>query len=189
MLLPRLAAVAVAAAFLLMPALAQEDAVGIPGPIVFEDVEFGLAWTSNPEPTYFKQEYLPEGEELESYEQMFLIDVLTEGATPEQAAGQMAAALEQRKADDPVVNFELIANEATGEYIIDFILSDSSTGITIIEWNAYRYVPHGEGLTLFAISRRGYDDGATAFIQGLAEWRTGTIDALASMELPEIALD
>ncbi len=169
--------------------MAQEDAVGVPGPIVFEDVEFGLAWTSNPEPTYFKQEYLPEGEELESYEQMFLIDVLTEGATPEQAAGQMAAALEQRKADDPVVNFELIANQATGEYIIDFILSDSSTGITIIEWNAYRYVPHGEGLALFAISRRGYDDGATAFIQGLAEWRTGTIDALASMELPEIALD
>jgi hypothetical protein len=172
-----------------MPVAAQEDTVGIPGPIAYEGTEFVLAWTSNPSPTYYKQEYLPEGEAVESYSQMFMVDVLTEGATPESAAADMIAGLDQRKAEDPVVNYAMVANEATGELILDFLLSDTSTGAVIVEWNAYRYVPFGDGLMLFAISRRGYDDAASDFIRELADWRPVAIQALAEMELPEVVLD
>jgi hypothetical protein len=185
----RLVALAVAAAALVMPAHAQEDAIGILGPITFEETVFTLAWTSHPTETYYKQEYLPKGQAPESYAEMFMIDVLTEGATPESAAADMIAGLEQRKAGDPVVNYDMVANDATGELILDFLLSDTSTGTVIVEWNAYRYVPHGDGLALFAISRRGYGDDATGFIGDLAEWRTSSIEALATMELPEVLLD
>lgn len=187
--LSRLAAAAILAAALVIPALAQEDAVGIPGPIVFEDTAFALAWTSQPSQTYYKQEYLPEGEALESYAQMFMIDVLVEGATPESAAADMIAGLEERKSGDPVVNFAMVANEAAGELILDFLLSDTSGDTVIVEWNAYRYVPYGEGLALFAISRRGYGDDATGFIRELSGWREGSIAALAEMALPEVVLD
>jgi len=189
MSLLRLAATALMAATLVAPAMAQEDAVGVPGPITFEETEFALAWTSNPSEGYYKQEYLPEGDMLEGYSQMFMLDVLVEGATPESAAAEMVAGLEQRKASDPVVNFDMISNEATGELILDFLLSDSSSGTVVVEWNAYRYVPYGDGLALFAISRRGYGDDASAFIKGLADWRTGSILALAQMELPTVTLD
>ena len=189
MSLHRLAAIAIAAAALLIPAFAQEEALGVPGPIVFEDDTFELAWTSHPSETYYKQEYLPAGEAVESYSQMFMIDVLTEGATPQGAAADMIAGLEQRKGSDPVVNFDIIANEATGEYILDFLLSDASTGKLIVEWNAYRYVPRGDGLMLVGISRRGYDDAATGFIADLKDWRNSSIEALATMELPEVTLD
>lgn len=185
----RLAAAVFAAAALLTPVAAQEEALGIPGPIVFEQTTFELVWTSHPNEAYYKQEYLPAGETLESYTQMFMIDVLVEGATPETAARNMIAGLEQRKATDPVVNFDMIANEATGELILDFLLSDSSTGDVIVEWNAYRYVPRGDGLALYAISRRGYGEEASGFIASLADWRTSSIEALAVMELPEVALD
>jgi hypothetical protein len=189
MLVPRLAALVVVAASLLTPVMAQDEALGIPGPIVFEDTTFDLAWTSHPSDTYYKQEYLPAGETVEAYSQMFMIDVLVEGATPESAAADMIAGLKERQASDPVVNFDMIANEATGELILDFLLSDTSSGAVIVEWNAYRYVPHGDGLALFAISRRGYDDDASDFIGRLAEWRTRSIEALAAMELPEVVLD
>jgi hypothetical protein len=189
MLLPRLAVTMIATAALLAPALGQDDALGIPGPIVFEDTAFELVWTSHPTETYYKQEYLPAGEAVESYSQMFMVDVLVEGATPESAAADMIAGLEQRKASDPVVNYDMIGNEATGELILDFLLSDASTGTVIVEWNAYRYVPFGDGLALFAISRRGYDDDASAFIGRLADWRTSSIQSLATMELPKVALD
>ena len=186
---PRLAAVTFAIAALATSALAQEDVLGIPGPITFEDTAFALAWTSQPTEAYYKQEYLPEGQAAESYAEMFMIDLLTEGATPESAAADMIAGLEQRKAGDPVVNYAMVANDATGELILDFLLSDTSTGTIIVEWNAYRYVPYGEGLVLYAISRRGYDDAASGFIGGLAEWRSGSIEALATMELPAVLLD
>lgn len=185
----RLTATVLAAAALLMPATAQEEALGIPGPIVFEETTFDLAWTSHPSETYYKQEYLPTGEAVENYSQMFMIDLLVEGANPEAAAADMIAGLEQRKASDPVVNFDMIANEATGELILDFLLSDSSTGTVIVEWNAYRYVPYGDGLMLVGISRRGYGDEASGFIADLADWRTSSIEALAVMELPEVVLD
>lgn len=179
---------AVAFLALATPALAQEEALGIPGPIVFEGTEFELAWTSHPDATYYKQEYVPAGEAVESYAQMFMVDVLTEGQTPEGAAAGMIAGLEERKATDLAVNYDMIENEATGELILDFLLSDASTGTVIVEWNAYRYVPFGDGLALFAISRRGYGDETTSFIQGLANWRQSSIEALATMELPEIAI-
>lgn len=189
MQLRRLAVTVAAAAVLLMPVMAQEEALGIPGPIVFEETSFELAWTSHPAETYYKQEYLPAGEALESYTQMFMIDLLVEGANPEAAAADMIAGLEQRKSSDPLVNFDMIANEATGELILDFLLSDTSTGTVIVEWNAYRYVPYGDGLMLVAISRRGYDDDASGFIASLGDWRTSSIEALAVMELPQVVLD
>lgn len=185
----RLAVAMLAAAAMVLPAMSQEDALGIPGPIVFEESTFELAWTSHPTETYYKQEYLPVGEALENYTQMFMIDLLVEGANPEAAAADMIAGLEQRKASDPVVNFDMIANEATGELILDFLLSDSSTGHVIVEWNAYRYVPHGEGLMLVGISRRGYGDEASGFIARLADWRNSAIESLAVMELPKVVLD
>lgn len=169
--------------------VAQEDAVGVPGPFVLEGVSFELAWTSHPTETFYKQEYLPEGQSVESYEQMFMLDVLTNGVSAGQAAGTMVDGLKQRQANDPVVNFALIENEATGEIILDFLLSDSSSGTVIVEWNAYRYVPLENGVAMFGISRRGYDDGATEFLKGLKSWRMGTIEALAALELPEVVVE
>ena len=188
----RLAAAAIVSIGLVGSAVAQEEMLGIPGPITFEGTDFELAWTSHPSPTYYKQEYVPAGEAVESYIQMFMVDVLTDGQTPESAAAAMIAGLDERKANgDPVVNYDMISNEETGELILDFLLSDTSSGNIIVEWNAYRYSPSadGTGLTLFAISRRGYsEEGATEFLGALTSWRQTTIQELAVMELPPITL-
>lgn len=192
MLSSRLAAVVAVSLACAFPAMAQEEMLGIPGPITFEGTEFELAWTSHPSPTYYKQEYVPAGEAVESYIQMFMVDVLIDGQTPESAAAAMIAGLEERKANgDPVVNYDMIANEETGELILDFLLSDASSGNIIVEWNAYRYSPtaDGTGLTLFAISRRGYsEEGATQFLEALTSWRETSIQELAVMDLPPITL-
>lgn len=184
----RSAAAVIVSLALAAPALAQSEALGIPGPILFEETAFELAWTSHPVGTYYKQEYVPAGETVERYSQMFMIDVLTEGQTPEGAAAAMIAGLDQRKATDLSVNYDLIENKATGELILDFLLSDASSGTVVVEWNAYRYVPYGDGLALYAISRRGYGDEATPFVSSLGDWRQSAIEALATMELPEIVL-
>ena len=52
MKLPHLAVLAAVSIALATPVAAQDDAIGAPGPIVFEDVSFDLAWTSNPTETY-----------------------------------------------------------------------------------------------------------------------------------------
>lgn len=171
------------------PVLAQEEAIGVPGPIVFEGTSFDLAWTSHPMDTYYKQEYVPAGQMVESYAEMFMVDVLTQSPTPHETVAAFAAELDKRKETDPLVNYAILENPDTGEVIFDFLLSDTSSGSIIVEWNAYRYTPLGDGLSLFAISRRGYDeDGAKSFLAQLPEWRAASINALAALELPEISI-
>lgn len=182
-----LALVAMSAA-LALPAFVQEDVLGAPGPLTFEGTEFALSWTGAAE-VEAVQEYLPAGQTLESYDEMFIIRTATTSNTPLVAAQNMAAGLEERRGTDPVVNYDLIENEATGEVVLDFLISDSSSGTVVVEWNAYRYLPLDGGIVGYAISRRGYgDDGAKAFLTGLKDWRQGSISALATMDVPEVAI-
>jgi len=189
-MLRHLLAVAAVIGFSCAPGVAQEDAVGVPGPIVFEEETFDLVWTSHPTETFYKQEYVPAGQTVEAYDQMFMIDVLVDGPMPDVAANSMVQSLTERKATDPVVNFEIIKNEATGEVILDFTLSSDDGQTLIVEWNAYRYAPVDGGLAMFAISRRGYDDdGAADFLMNLKTMRPNAIQALAEMELPEVVVE
>ena len=189
MRLLQLLALATLSLTLASPLLAQEEAIGVPGPIVFEGTSFELAWTSHPTDTYYKQEYVPGGQVVEAYAEMFMVDVITAGQTPQQAVAGFTAELDKRKATDPLVNYSVLENPETGEMLFDFLLSDSSSGTLIVEWNAYRYTPLGDGLSLFAISRRSYgEDGAKSFLAQLPDWRQASINALAELELPEISL-
>ena len=112
------------------------EALGVPGPIDFLGDSYTLSWTSHPTPDYFKQEYLPEGQQSDSYAAMFMLDALTSESTPQGAANTQMAGLDERKASDPMVNYNQISNPDTGEVILDFLLSDDSGPAPILEWNA-----------------------------------------------------
>jgi hypothetical protein len=171
------------------PVIAQQDLLGLPGPINFQDRAFELAWSSQPSETYVKHEYVPAGQSVETFEDMFLVEAVAGPLTPIEAARSQVQSLEARRGTDPVLNYELLENEGTGEVMLDFLTSDLSAE-PIVEWNAYRYVPLDDGgVGLFAISRRGYgEEGAKAFLQGLGTTRSESIAALAAYAVPPITL-
>lgn len=173
------------------PAAAQNDAtdrLGVPGPIAFEGTDYALAWTSQPSDSYFKQEYVPAGQQPQSYTDMFMVEAVTSGVTVENAVLAQIGMLDQRQGSDPVVNYDIIRNDATGEIILDFLVSDLNADPIVIEWNAYRYasLEDGDGVALYAISRRGYGDEARTFLEGLGGWRMATINALAQLDVPAV---
>ncbi|WP_119268950.1 hypothetical protein [Taklimakanibacter deserti] len=178
-----------------LPAASQgadkTDRLGVPGPVSFEGQNYVLAAAAHPQPNYFKQEYLPAGQGPDSYTHMFLIETMTEGAAPNDAAASQIAMLNERKAKgDPLVNHEVKFNDATGEIFLDFLISGSSNGQVVVEWDAYRYVPiKGEkpGVILYGISRRAYGETeGRAFLSGLKEQRPNTLKTLTSFDVPEI---
>lgn len=190
----RLRSLAVAGAFLACltgGALAQpddaSDRLGVPGPVSFAGTDYALAWSAKPFTGYFKQEYLPQGESLQSYMQMFIIEAMTSVSLEDAVAAQIGK-LKQRKDNDPIVNYEVVRNDRTGEIILDFVMSGNSDGKLVVEWNAYRYIRmEGDGVGLFAISRRGYGDEARDFLSGLANSRADTINALAQFKTPTLS--
>lgn len=155
----------------LFPSAAQSDLLGVPGPISFQGKDYALAWTSQPSAGYVKQEYVPDGQDVELYQDMILAEAVSGELTPMDAAAAQIQSLEARGGSDPVLNYDLIQNEATGEVLLDFLISDLSADPVVVEWNAYRYraLDAGAGVALIGISRRSYgEDGATSFMPAWA---------------------
>lgn len=171
-------------------AMAQvKDMMGIPGPITVGDTSYALAWSAQPQPHYTKQEYLPAGQTLPMYQQMLLVERV-DGVAVMDAVKAQVEMLNKRKGSDPLVNMDVIENKASGEALLDFIVSSKDTnGEFIVEWNAYRYAPfkgNSNGVLLFGVSHRAYgNDNAKAFLTNLKALRGTTIQALTQASVPE----
>lgn len=167
------------------------DHLGLPGPISFAGADYHLAWSSRPTDHYIKQEYLPPGQVAQRYHSMVLIEVLSGAVTPATAAAAQMAMLNDRRDSDPLVNMEMIQNPATGEYLLDFLVSArDEAGEIVVEWNGYRYgtALDGQGnpaTILFAISHRAYGAAAAqSFLEGLRAFKAAQIATLAAMPMP-----
>lgn len=192
----RLAAAALVAVSLAAPpVLAQQvtDHLGVPGPIVFDGADYLLSWSSQPNAQYTKQEYVPAGQSPETYDSMILVEFLAADATPLAMATAQMNMLSERKATDPLVNMDMMQNDATGEVLLDFIVSSKDgNGEYIVEWNAYRYASAEttNGVTgglLFGISHRAYgNEAAKNFLGTLKDFKRGQVQALATTILPKL---
>ncbi len=165
------------------------DYLGIPGPIEFAGTPYRLAWSAKPAANYTKHEYLPQGQQPASYLDMVIIELLTSGLGVAEVVKSQVQSLEQRRGQDPLVNYQLLQNPNNSQVVLDFLISDQRSGTLTVEWNAYRYVPvampnGSQAVLLFAISRRHYGDNASAFLKALKTRRTADIDALVKHVLP-----
>lgn len=171
-----------------------EDFLSVPGPLSFEGRDFELAWSSHPNAGFYKQEYVPSGQSPESFDEMMIIDVLVSDIQLSEALNSKVKELSSRKSSDPYVNYDVIENPNTGEYILDFLVSNSNGGAAdVVEWNAYRYVKlrdksDKDGVLLIAISRRGYRDGIDDFLGRLKTERPESIKALSSFDVPSVSI-
>jgi len=172
-------------------AQAQSAADAPAARIQFADVTYHLAWRSDPDPDYSKFEYLPQDQELPTYRNMLLLERLSNGMTVEDVVNHQVDFLTERAQTDPVVQHRLINNESTGEYLLDFVLSgEDEDGDMIVEWNAYRYIPHenadgAQSVLLYGYSARGYgDEGGRAFLIALRKNRIPLMQALISARVP-----
>jgi len=173
-------------------AVQAQSSADKPAPhIKFSDITYHLAWRSDPKPDYSKLEYLPKGQKLPSYRNMLMLERLSNGITVEDVVQHKVAHLSKHKKTDPVVNYDLIQNKKTGEYLLDFTLSgEDEKGNRIVEWNAYRYIPYKtangkKGVLLYGYSARGYgDEGGRTFLTNLRKNRPLIIQALTSAKVP-----
>lgn len=176
-------------------AAAQEDAVtdyiNVPGPLLFGNNNYFLAWSAKPTDNYYKQEYLAKGDSLNSYNKMILIDVLYDTSKPRDLVYYKLNALTKRKKTDAAVDYHLIQSPDSSAYILDFTESEGFPRIKFIEWNAYLYksiidARGRKAILLFGISVRGYDDKVTGFIDRVGDVREKILHQLMEYQTPAI---
>ena len=140
-------------------AVAVENFLNTPEVISLTGTDYHLKWSSHPLENYYKQEYIPTNNELETYEEMISVELMMGAATAKDAVAQKIQEIETRKATDRVSNYELREDPATKELVLDFMLSEGTGENTILEWNVYRYADYqdaagNKGLSLFSFSKR-----------------------------------
>ena len=162
--------------------------------VTYNKITYQLSWSAHPADNYYKQEYLPAGEKPETYSHMIMIEAVTGDISLKDAVGAKINELEQRKKNDPVANYQVIENKTTGEYLLDFVISESpGNAAAVTEWNTYRYLKLKDksgkkGIQLFACSKRGYGAGTTNFLQHLKTERQKDISIFAAYKIPEVTI-
>jgi hypothetical protein len=177
-------------AFAQQSKIMMSDSVNTFDAIFFNKEVYTLTW-SHFAKGYYKQEYLRTKDDTSAFNKMITFDVLlTDLATPDLIAKKINE-IEARKGKDPVANYQVIENEQTGEYLLDFLISEGD----LYEWNAYRYktinTNKGKAILLFAYSLRSFKGAelkANDFFAFLKQKRQATIELLASYNLPSIVL-
>lgn len=167
----------------------MENWSGVPATLRYGNTNYQLAWSSNPSNGYYKYEYLPRGQKLESFKDMMIVEILY-GVKPEQAAGFQISQLEGLKGKDPIVNYSLMSANNDKELILDFVMSaPDQNGELIVEWNGYRYMSYvdssgNQGVMLIAIVHRAYGDNEIKpFLENLRAMRDRDIGQLVKFQL------
>lgn len=196
-----LASLLVVAALALSTALSGQtkktvmDYLGLPGPVVFDNKTYKLAWTSHPTNNYYKQEYIAEGDKLDRFNTMVMLELLTGDIKVRDAAAAKLEELKKLKVSNPTINYESFEKAETGEYMIDFLLSQTGEGnaTSVVERNVYRYLPFkgkdGEkGIVLFAVSTRSYGVKINSFLTSLKAKKSDLVNKVAAYKMAELKI-
>ncbi len=155
---------------------------------------YKLSWSSHPNDSYYKQEYLENKEKPESYTSMVMLEVLVADMTVEEALSIKVNELKERQHTDQICNYQIIKNPTTGEYMIDFLMSSGNgNALDIVEWDVYHYTKSLDSngnsmIVLFAWSKRAYGDDVVPFLKGLDDYRMGWINLIGNFSIPLISL-
>lgn len=170
------------------------DRVGVKGPLTFNNTSFNLAWTAKPSDTYYIQEYLPQKETADHFNQMMSIFLLVGDTKLKNAVQQKIKELDTRKKTDPTCNYIVTNNPDETEYMVDFILGEGKNyQMEVEEFNIYRYKQvdlgaNKKGILVYAYSKRAYGKDITPFFKNLKTERINLLNTMIETEMPVVTI-
>ena len=166
------------------------DYLKIGNTIKFNKENYTLGWSSHPNDGYYIQEYFPKGEKPDTFKKMFTINVLVaEGITPQLAAQAKCTELDNRKKTDNCCHYKKYENKKSGEYMIDFLVSNGEKGKepTVVEFNLYRYkaikVNGKNAIQLSFYSQRAYNADVYNLLSKLVDIRSDVLSQMLDTDV------
>lgn len=169
--------------------------LALPGPFTVQNQVYRLAWSSHPDASLYKHEYLAAGDQFPNYKSLITVDFVVTPSTVGQAVSTKIRQLEAMKKTNPIVNYELMENKTMGEVIIDCIIGETAADDrnSVVERDVFRYksvsATSGQrGILLFAVSIRKYGSDITSFLTKLKADKKMLVNEVAKLPMPAINL-
>lgn len=157
----------------------------------FNNEKYNLAWSSHPNATYFKQEYLRKSDKLEKYEKMILVEAIKTTLNPEKASQMKINELTNLKKINPIVSFMQVQSSNQNDKILSFTIS----GGNILEWNVYKYqqqqIENENMIVLYAYSYRNYvssKEEVTKFMAYVKSNENKMIETITKTNIPKVKI-
>lgn len=167
------------------------DYLSIGSELSFNNESYNLAWSSHPNATYFKQEYLRKSDKLEKYEKMIIVEAIKTTLNPEKASQMKINELANLKKINPIINFKQVQSSNPNDKIISFTIS----GGNILEWNVYKYqqqqIENENMIVLYAYSYRNYisnKEDVTKFINYVKNNESNMIENITKIKIPKVKI-
>jgi hypothetical protein len=170
------------------------DHIGVKGPLTFDKTDFSLSWSAVPRENYYVQEYLPQGESEDHFNQMLTVNLFVMDVPVDVAVKQRMAEFEERKKTDKVCNYSITKRPGGTEFLLDVILSaGSGAKPDVAEFIIYRFVQveladTRKALLVYSYSKRSYGDKIDGFLVGLPKERVTLLNKMTAAEMPKVAL-
>lgn len=171
-------------------AFAQTDFLGISS-ITLDGQAYGLKWSANNVyQARIIEEYLLPGESFTRYNTKLILEYIRSGKTIENMTEAKLADLANEKEEGRAFDYKKLESADPNEIILECMIGDVRDGVTHnIEWNLYRYISYTEGVILFVMSKRAYEEiNVSAFMQEVNANRLNWINAIVNYKLPAIAI-
>jgi hypothetical protein len=183
--------------FFSLTVLAQKpvERLGVKENLEFDKTTFKLSWTAKPNDNYIIQEYLPEGESLDHFNQMMTIHLFLTDIKCEDAVYKKVNELITRKKHDSTCNYQVTESTDGKEFLIDFLLGESKDNkMTIVEFNVYRYKQiqissKQNAIIVYAYTKRGYGNDITAFFGTLENEKINYLKRMFSTKIPTVTIE
>ncbi|WP_229216715.1 hypothetical protein [Dyadobacter sp. 3J3] len=166
--------------------------LGIQNALLLQKNSYQLVWSSHPESTFFKQEYLVAGDDFPNYNKMLFIDFSVTESNIDQVVAAKMRELEQLKRPNLDVKFEILVNAASGEKILDCVILQTAPDErnSLAERDVYRFktvkAKSGQrGILLLAASNRKYGKEIKPFMAKLKTEKQILIAEVAKFPMPE----
>jgi hypothetical protein len=174
-----------------------KDYLNVPGPLMFDNANYNLAWSSHPNANYYMQEYIPQGDNLDNFNKMVLINlIVSDSIKLDDVVTAKISELTEMQKKNPVIQFKAYDNKKTREHMIDFLLSENvpdGNHLKLVERNVYHYKEFTDksgqkGILLFGTSTRSYGHDIYSFFANLKDHRSDMIMKVGDFSIPEITV-
>lgn len=136
-----------------------------------------------------KKNHKSPNESVIRYKTKVIAEYIRSDKTMEDIVEAKLADLDNEKQEGRVLNYSKLENADPNEIVLEFLIGNVYDGITYsIEWNVYRYRANADGVILFAMSKRAYEEkNVTPFMQEARENRLNWINSIVNYKLPSLS--
>ena len=170
-------------------AFAQTDYLGISS-ITLGGQVYSLKWSAKVRQTKILQEYLLPNESITRYNTKLILEHIRTRNAIEDIFDAKLDNLGDEKAEGRVLHFQQIKSENPDELMLEFMVGNGRDGAARrVEWNVYRYISIPDGVLIFIMSKRAYEEkNVTKFMKKVNENRLDWINSVVNYELPVITV-